>query len=59
MTTGATIHTTNGLMMKVRQRTRHPVKPTIPIVETAPASIAEAAMSIDQKGQLSTAPAQN
>lgn len=57
MTTGATIHTTNGLMMRVRQRTRYPVKPTIPVVETAsPASFTETAMSIDQKGDFSTAP---
>ncbi|XP_021772388.1 protein LUTEIN DEFICIENT 5, chloroplastic-like [Chenopodium quinoa] len=45
MTTGATIHTTNGLVMRVRQRTRYPATPTIPVVETAsPASITEAAI---------------
>ncbi|KNA19445.1 hypothetical protein SOVF_061630 [Spinacia oleracea] len=45
MTTGATIHTTNGLMMRVRHRTTYPIKPTIPVVETAsPASIIEAAI---------------
>lgn len=46
MTTGATIHTTNGLVMRPKRRTRYPDKPTIPIVETAsPAGISEAVMS--------------
>ncbi|XP_057515402.1 protein LUTEIN DEFICIENT 5, chloroplastic [Amaranthus tricolor] len=46
MTTGATIHTTNGLMMSVRRRTNfHPTDPKIPVVDTAsPANVTEAAM---------------
>lgn len=46
MTTGATIHTTNGLMMSVRRRTSfHPTETKIPVVDTAsPANITETAM---------------
>ncbi|KAK9673396.1 hypothetical protein RND81_12G165000 [Saponaria officinalis] len=56
MTTGATIHTTNGLVMKVRRRT-YPV-PTfgIPVVETkSSADIAAMSPEVDEKEEVSTA----
>lgn len=50
MTTGATIHTTDGLVMKVRRRNTQPIISTlgIPVVEAG--SPASTSSSVDQKG---------
>lgn len=52
MTTGATIHTTDGLVMKVRRRTSQLTIPQIgiPVIEVGPSS-----SSVDKKGIPSTA----
>ena len=58
MTTGATIHTTEGLHMTVTRRMKPPVMPTLdmPAVKgDAPVSVSSGEPQLGQKGEVSPA----